>query len=514
MSSASIVESTEKGEAKSYALEAQVAHDAGRDAALALLSDPIDREIKAHFSLDSPEAIAVKKKIDRNLLPLLVITVLFQNLDKATLAYGALMGLKTETHLTAKQYTWLGSLVYFGFLAGEVPAAFWLQRVPIARYAAITIFLWGTVLCCHAAAHNFSGLAACRFLLGYLECSVTPAFVLITGAFYTQEEQVNRVAFWFGTASLSQVVGGLLTYGIYHFPHFRWEALFLIFGGLTLLLGTYCIIFLVDSPSKARFLNTEEKIIALERVRVGKAGSEAWKFDAGQLKEAMLDPRLYLFFLMMVCTGLPNGGLGAFGPGIIVQFGFSTENTTLLQMAPGVSEFVGIVFATQMFKRTKSRGWTGVTCICVAIIGIIMMLAIPPKQKAARLAGYCLLFWWPIVVIFILSMLTSCVSGTTKKIAFNAAYNLGYCVGNLVGPQTYQPNQAPNYYPAKFIMLAFIIVSAFVTLSISYIHKRENYKRDRQDAEDLANGIVHKELENSEFMDLTDKQQRKFRYPM
>lgn len=33
-------------------------------------------------------------------------------------------------------------------------------------------------------------------LLGVLESSVTPAFVLVTGAFYTQDEQVNRIAFW------------------------------------------------------------------------------------------------------------------------------------------------------------------------------------------------------------------------------------------------------------------------------------------------------------------------------
>lgn len=25
---------------------------------------------------------------------------------------------------------------------------------------------------------------------------MTPAFVLVTGAFYTQDEQVNRIAFW------------------------------------------------------------------------------------------------------------------------------------------------------------------------------------------------------------------------------------------------------------------------------------------------------------------------------
>lgn len=58
--------------------------------------------------------MAVKNKIDRWLMPLLFITVLFQNLDKATLSYGSLMGLKTETHLHGSNYSWLGSLVYVG----------------------------------------------------------------------------------------------------------------------------------------------------------------------------------------------------------------------------------------------------------------------------------------------------------------------------------------------------------------------------------------------------------------
>jgi hypothetical protein len=92
-----------------------MAPDVAHDKALELLSDPADQEIKAHFDINSPEAVAVKNKIDRWLLPLLVVTVLFQNLDKATLAYGSLMGLKKDTHLHGMEYSWLGSLVYVSF---------------------------------------------------------------------------------------------------------------------------------------------------------------------------------------------------------------------------------------------------------------------------------------------------------------------------------------------------------------------------------------------------------------
>ena len=76
-------------------------------------------------------------------------------------------------------------------------------------------------------------------------------------------------------------------------------------------------LFFCSNPSSANFLTAEEKVIALERVRFGKAGAESWGFNKAQLIEALKDVRLYLFFLVMVCTGLPNGGVGAFGPTII-----------------------------------------------------------------------------------------------------------------------------------------------------------------------------------------------------
>ena len=42
--------------------------------------------------------------------------------------------------------------------------------------------------------------------------------------------------------------------------------------------------------------------------------------------------------------------------------------------------------------------------------------------------------------------MTAGVGGTTKKLAFGAAYQLGYAVGNIIGPQTYRADDAPNYY--------------------------------------------------------------------
>jgi MFS family permease len=53
-------------------------------------------------------------------------------------------------------------------------------------------FLWGGVLMCHAACENFAGLIVVRFLLGVGEAAMAPGCALITGMFYTRQEQPLR----------------------------------------------------------------------------------------------------------------------------------------------------------------------------------------------------------------------------------------------------------------------------------------------------------------------------------
>lgn len=41
-------------------------------------------------------------------------------LDKTTLSYASVMGIKADIHLVGADYQWLGSIFYIGFLAWEV----------------------------------------------------------------------------------------------------------------------------------------------------------------------------------------------------------------------------------------------------------------------------------------------------------------------------------------------------------------------------------------------------------
>lgn len=188
-----------------------------------------------------------------------------------------------------------------------------MQRVSLSKYLSIMCMIWGIIVALHAVCRDFSSLAAVRFFLGAIEVSTVPVAIYITGAFYTKEEQVTRVALWYTTSGWAAVFSGFLAWAMYHAGSFRWQGIFVLYGSMTFVTGIFLYFFLASSPTNAKWLTEEEKIIALHRVRGNKTGTEVWKFSWPQLRETLSDIRLYLMFLMLVATGMPNGGLTAFG---------------------------------------------------------------------------------------------------------------------------------------------------------------------------------------------------------
>ncbi|KAF4907627.1 putative transporter [Colletotrichum viniferum] len=161
--------------------------------------DPGAEEIETRprtFSINPDEERKVIRKLDTVIMPLMAIMYFFQYLDKQSINQAAIFGLGEDLRLTGEQFSWAVSLFYLGQLCSEYPEAFLLSRLPIALYVGITIVVWGGVNMCLAAVHDFAGLAATRFFLGFTEGTVSPAFIIITSIWYKRNEHPIRVATW------------------------------------------------------------------------------------------------------------------------------------------------------------------------------------------------------------------------------------------------------------------------------------------------------------------------------
>jgi MFS family permease len=61
--------------------------------------------------------------------------------------------------------------------------------------SSLNIFIWGVVICSHAACMDFTGLMVVRFVFGICEGSVTAGFLVVSSMFYTRNEQTSRVGY-------------------------------------------------------------------------------------------------------------------------------------------------------------------------------------------------------------------------------------------------------------------------------------------------------------------------------
>lgn len=160
-------------------------------------------------------------------------TDIFFYIDKTTLSYAALYGIREDLDLTGSQYSWLSSIFYFGFLFWAFPTNFLMQKFPLGKYLGFNIMMWGVFLMLQAACTSFASLAALRFLSGAAEACSDPAFMLITQMWYTRRQQPLRIGLWYLGNGIGISTGSLLGYVLdlwllppFEFEHFNFTLIF------------------------------------------------------------------------------------------------------------------------------------------------------------------------------------------------------------------------------------------------------------------------------------------------
>lgn len=317
-----------------------------------------DDEKKSHYIKDEAGDLAVMaisagqvdpaaskrvlRKIDLHILPFLCITYALQFIDKTSLAYSSVYGIIKDNNLHGSQFSWCASVFYFGYLLAEYPGVVILQKFSVSKFLGINIILWGGVLMTTAACSSFAGLATVRFILGMTEATISPGFVSVTGIWWSRSEQAGRSALWISFLGVGGCVGGLLAYAIGHISGSLppWKYIFIILGAITVVWGVVFILFVPDGPATARWLNDEDKVVAVQRVAENQTGTgRNRKLDSKQIVEAIVDPAVVILGLISFVNAIGSGGL-TFGPLIVQGLGFSPINTILVQLPLSVVQTV------------------------------------------------------------------------------------------------------------------------------------------------------------------------------
>ncbi|KAJ9133816.1 Major facilitator superfamily transporter [Pleurostoma richardsiae] len=308
--------------------------------------------------LSRAQARRLLLKADLIIMPLIVVSMTLAFLDKNGLGYAAVFGLKDDTQLRDQEYSWLGSIFYFGYLAMELPTLWLVDR-------------W-----------------------------------------YRREEQLLRTAFWYNT--FAGVFGGVLSYAIgkINGPLATWKYIFIIYGAVAIFVGFIVLAALLDSPSNAWFFNQEERKLAVLRLASNQTG-----LDAHKILETSYDPKCYCIWLCVFGYAIANAEITNFNPLIISGYGFSQTKTVLMATPQAaVAMVAGTVLTSISLFVPNVRCAFSIIASLIGLAGAVMVHSLDiAASRDASLAGVYLMGFYNVPWVFMVSLLSSNVAGATKK---------------------------------------------------------------------------------------------------
>lgn len=127
------------------------------------------------------------------------------------------------------------------------------------------------------------------------------------------------------------------------------------------------------------------------------------------------------------------GGISNFFSQLIVSFGYTPEESLLYGTPGGAVEVVFLIVCGWAGDKYGYRILISMIGLCTAMLGMILIVALPLSNNSGRLAGYYLTQASPTPFVALLSLISSNVAGYTKKTTVAAMYLIGYCVGNIIG---------------------------------------------------------------------------------
>ena len=133
--------------------------------------------------------------------------------------------------------------------------------------------------------------------------------------------------------------------------------IFIIEGAITIGLCVFGWFLIVDFPAKAKFLTTEERAYALERINDDRGDGEQDPVNLRVILHHLSDPKLYAYSFMLMASTLPGYAYSYFLPLILKgSLGYSTSMSQLLSAPPYILAAIMTFTSSWLADRFRIRG--------------------------------------------------------------------------------------------------------------------------------------------------------------
>ncbi|KAL0932862.1 major facilitator superfamily transporter [Colletotrichum truncatum] len=459
---------------------------------------PLPQELD-HLDSDDLRILekGLTRRLDLTLMPTVFILFLLNILNN--IASAKIAGLPETLKMTNNEYNTCLLMFYVGYsplpnfppdCITQVPSNLIIGKVRPSWYICLITSLWGAVSMSQGFVKNFSGLAAVRFILGLVEAPFLPAVFVLMSCWYTRRELPPRIAILYGGNMIATAFSGLIAAGIISKMEGKagkpaWEWLFIIEGAMTVVIALLVLPLLTDYPlqSKHLFISQEQQLYAEWRIRKENAGivDEDPESIFWGLKQALIDPKLYLFIIQQMAL-ITAQSFNNFFPSIVGTLGYGRTTTLLLTSPPYFFAFIVSLCVSFHAASKNERGYHIAIPMMFALLGNILAMFVPSLggryfsmflMTSGSYAPYNLCVSW---------LSASLPRPRAKRAAALAIVNfMAAGVAHFYTSYMFPDSQKPRYYAGGSVMSGACLVCAGVALSIKYYLKKQNAKFEEEE---------------------------------
>ncbi|KAI9891121.1 MAG: hypothetical protein M1814_003320 [Vezdaea aestivalis] len=501
-------------------------------------------------------------KLDLLLLPYVSLLFLLNALDRSNIGNAETASFTRDAGLKPEDLNTAVSCFFVFFVALQPLGAAIGRRVGMATFVPIVMMLWGGLTVLHLVVRQKWQLITIRILIGCMEAGFYPTTVSYLSLFYTRFEFARRLGFFYGQYALASALGGVLSYVILlHFPPTGglapvkdpaavsteterwkpWQVLFLLEGGLTMLVALTGFWWLPGSADTAWFLNSDQKKWARIRIIIDRQmtdifesideqgsdkGSDSEAEQAGRrssdslgnqdcaeaerlladnssirnsavrsqhetnesmtnekgltrqdILDAILEWKVWFLLICNICSSIPVVGFTIFLPMVIRGLNFSSAKANLMTAPPFIAGFTVLWIFMWLSDKKQERISFSICGLLITTFGLFVIIVLPDTAFSGKYLALCLM----ISGSFVSSPLTiAWLSGNMEepgKRSVVLGINGWGNAAGIVSAPLFDSRYGPSYRIPFLVTLIFVALALAGFSLFRWLLLRENRQR-------------------------------------
>ncbi|KAI2605940.1 MFS general substrate transporter [Hypoxylon fragiforme] len=442
------------------------------------------------------EELPLINKLDWKITLWACIAFFALDLDRGNLSQANTDNFLEDLGLSTNDYN-LGNTVFrLAFLCAELPSQLISKKLGPDRWIPSIMCLWSVVAAAQFWLNSRETFLACRVLLGLLQGGFIPDIVLYLSYFFKGTELPFRLALFWTTLKVVDIVAPLLASGILqlrgHRGHEGWRWLFLIEGVFTLSVGIWSWFMMAPSPTQTKawyrpkgWFNEREETIMVNRIlRDDPSKGDMHNRQAVDLKmlwKSITDYDLWPIYISGLLFGIPVGPPDQYLTLILRSLGFDTFDSNVLSIPSQVIGVITMLTLTYLSEVWNERSLMGLFAQVWMLPNLIALVVLPSVASPwVKYAVLTVLLGYPYPHAIQVGWCSRNSNTVRARTVSAAVYNMFVQVSGIVYSNIYRADDRPEYRRANKQLVAICSANIVVYFLIKVYYIWRNNKRDRE----------------------------------